>query len=130
MLEFLKDDTEIETQLVDQCYLLPSGNPKLERMADEVHQVWCEWMQYMFSQDFYAYIRWIRQMKTPYAQLSESEKESDREIARRYLEIVLSEENNADVKVPAAEMKDVKGHDRYVLNPKPLKEELKEENNV
>ena len=30
-------------------------------------------------------------MKTPYTQLSEDEKQSDREIARRYLDIALSE---------------------------------------
>ena len=74
-------------------------NELLEKMADEAHEIWCGWMQYMFVNGFVStsgtwvmdtvpYERWQRQMKTPYAQLSESEKESDREIAQRYLKII------------------------------------------
>ncbi len=91
----LVDDTEEREprrELVDK-------DPELERMADEVHQVWCGWMEYMFKQgslmsDNTSWVmrdlprlRWMRQMITPYAQLSEDEKRSDREIARRYLAI-------------------------------------------
>jgi len=79
------------------------GDPKLELMSDEVHQVWCMWMEYLFTQgqpylaglkgegrfiiDAKSVTRWKRQMITPYAQLSEGEKKSDRDIARRYLGI-------------------------------------------
>ena len=95
-------DTETSTfkaeiQFVDE-------NSKLERMADEAHQVWCNWMEYMFKQgstrsdngpwimNESAKRRWARQMITPYAQLSESEKASDRDIAKRYLDIALQKE--------------------------------------
>lgn len=74
------------------------GDVGLEAMADEVHQVWCMWMEYMFSKGLVQqdrgfkinpaeFARWRRQMVTPYAQLSENEKQSDRDIARRYLNI-------------------------------------------
>jgi hypothetical protein len=79
-----------------------NGDPNLERMADEVHQVWTNWMRYMLGNGFPrpgggwimnddVYKRWQRQMNTPYAQLSEKEKESDREIARRYLDVADTE---------------------------------------
>ncbi len=79
----------------------------IERMADEVHQAWCEWMQYLFSEesgwtlmdggfklDAESVKRWKRQMNTPYAELPEEEKESERRIAQRYLSIDLLEDNN------------------------------------
>ena len=75
----------------------------VEAMADEIHQVWANWMKYMFSQGHVDVVhsyqqgswvmqsekveRWHRQMHTPYAQLSESEKVSDREIAQKYIAI-------------------------------------------
>jgi len=79
-----------------------------ERLAAEVHKVWAEWMEYMFSQGYtkktsHAIFgkpspeeiwvmpeekidRWQRQMKTDYQDLPEGEKESERYIAERYLE--------------------------------------------
>ena len=76
----------------------------IELMADMVHEVWANWMKYMFSQgSTYGidgckkwewimpaekYERWSRQMNTPYRELTEKEKESDREIALRYLELI------------------------------------------
>lgn len=84
-----------------------AGDRKLEQMADKVHQVWCNWMKEVFSQgtlypkmpgkglwvmSLPAQRRWTKQMTIPYAQLSESEKNSDREIARRYLDIALLKE--------------------------------------
>ncbi len=95
----LVDDTEEREprrELVD-------GDPELERMADEVHQVWCSWMEYMFQQgerilvggpwsmNELAKRRWARQMITPYSQLLEDEKRTDREIARRYINIMSKE---------------------------------------
>ena len=78
--------------------LFEDGDLGLEEMADVVHQVWCMWMEYMFSKGLVLrdkgfkinpaeHGRWRRQMITPYAQLSEDEKQSDRDIARRYLNI-------------------------------------------
>ncbi len=88
---------------------LADGDSLLERMADEVHQIWCGWMEYMFKKgvrgpeslsrwrmDELSRRRWVRQMKTPYAQLSEDEKKSDRELARRYLNIALQKEKDND----------------------------------
>lgn len=80
------------------------GDIGLERMADEAHQVWCMWMEYLFRQglalldggfkiDAKLVKRWKRQMATPYAQLSEDEKKSDRDIARTYLNIAWAPEN-------------------------------------
>lgn len=74
-------------------------DPHLERIADVVHQVWANWMEYMFTKGWMltdkgfkirsdSVIRWRRQMITPYAELSENEKQSDRDIARRYLDVM------------------------------------------
>ena len=75
----------------------------IEMMADEVHQVWCNWMKYMFSQGYprgtthpmgswvmppEKFARWHRQMITHYVHLTEKEKESDRKIAERYLDLL------------------------------------------
>lgn len=104
----------------------------VERVADEVHQVWCMWMEYMFKQGTHKQTthavfgkyspekvwvmpedkleRWTRQMKTDYQDLSEEEKESDREIAQKYLDIVLRENVKKDLekleKLRAELMKD------------------------
>ena len=78
--------------------LFEDGDIGLEHMADGVHQVWCMWMEYLFSDGLALRDggfkinppeckRWKRQMITPYAQLSEDEKQSHRDIARRYLNI-------------------------------------------
>ena len=69
-----------------------------EILAAFVHKIWAEWMEYFFTK---CYIndkgeevvpallvrRWKRQMYSEYIELSEDEKESDREIAQRYIEL-------------------------------------------
>jgi len=84
---------------------------RVERMAAMVHTIWAEWMRYMFNEGGgvshqpipyptmgserakrwvmgeKSRYRWIRQLSTTYSDLPENEKESDREIARRYLEV-------------------------------------------
>ena len=84
-----------------------------EKLAAEQHEIWAYWMKYMFSQgirvgpplmpkkpmpDDYAwmmtrdkYNRWRRQMNTSYTELTEKEKESDREMADRILAIIEQE---------------------------------------
>ncbi len=74
-----------------------------EIIADFFHNQWSHWMKYQFSkmEDTYHYetkkqtgmfmpfefvVRWIRQMKTSYAELSEKEKDSDREWAIKLIE--------------------------------------------
>jgi hypothetical protein len=62
----------------------------IERLADKEHASWARWMQYLFSRGptnpdgsvtipsaFVA--RWQQQIDTPYAELSEQEKQSDRD---------------------------------------------------
>ena len=78
----------------------------VEEMAALAHDIWARWMQYMFDQGHFDSVnhpgmkmnalvcpvevweRWTRQMNTPYHELSEKEKESDREIALQYLDII------------------------------------------
>ena len=69
---------------------------EIERLAEEAHNAWSGWMRYLFEKSItnddgtctipvWAVERWTRQMNTPYADLPESEKESDRTEAKRYL---------------------------------------------
>lgn len=72
----------------------------VEPLAAYAHTAWSGWMSYMLpklhiiasevciaTQESYL-DRWARQMQTPYDQLSEQEKESDRQEARLILAIV------------------------------------------
>ena len=83
------------------------GEELREDLAEYAHDAWAGWMKYMFSKGeiisgtdsegkaftrcvipTWAVERWMRQMNTPYAELPESEKESDRDEADKMLEIV------------------------------------------
>ena len=68
----------------------------LEVTADIQHAIWAYWMRHLFSVcDHHVdgsctipaekVTRWDRQMRTGYGDLSEKERESDREIVRRFL---------------------------------------------
>jgi len=79
-----------------------------EKLAALCHDQWVHWMSYLFSKcanelDDYVFSRtptgnkiilrslvehWQKQMQTPYAELSEKEKESDREQADKFLEVI------------------------------------------
>lgn len=70
-----------------------------EALADYAHEAWSGWMKYMFSKaepnddgtwtmPAWAVERWQRQMSTPYADLPEEEKASDRAEADKMLAIV------------------------------------------
>ena len=84
----------------------PQGDTR-ENLADYAHEAWSGWMKYMFSkcQRYYdvhgtfekggALIippelveRWTRQMNTPYGELPESEKESDRAEADKIMGVI------------------------------------------
>ncbi len=67
-----------------------------ERLADVQHAIWAHWMRYQFSvcqrnEDGSMTIpadkaeRWMRQMETSYADLTEQERESDREQADKVI---------------------------------------------
>jgi hypothetical protein len=68
----------------------------IENGATIAHDQWSGWMKHLFSKctlrddgtaviPKWAVDRWTRQMNTPYDQLPEEEKESDRKEARRYI---------------------------------------------
>ncbi len=72
---------------------------ELEELADYAHEAWSGWMKYMFekSEDNkdgtmtipqWAVERWQRQADTKYVDLPEEEKESDRDEARKMIEIM------------------------------------------
>ena len=71
----------------------------IEQISDTQHEIWSHWMKYLFSQCTYtdngdAVIpshlveRWKRQMETPYSQLTQQEKQSDRNQAMKVLKRV------------------------------------------
>jgi len=70
-----------------------------ESVADLVHDVWCGWMNYMFSKSVVnadgsvtipadLVERWKRQANTIYEHLPENEKQSDKTIAAKYVELL------------------------------------------
>ena len=77
-------------------------NEPVEQLADKMHEIWARWMAYMFSKGVETqkgwmmgplfFVRWTRQMNTPYGELTEDEKESDRELALEILDFLKSEE--------------------------------------
>lgn len=71
----------------------------LEKLAAVEHERWAHWQQYMHDHcqraddgsliiPAEAARRWQAQIDTPYADLTEAEKESDRDQVRRYLPII------------------------------------------
>lgn len=78
--------------------MFEKGKDLKEDLANLAHDQWSHWMKYMFSksvenQDGSITIpkelveRWTRQMNTDYANLSESEQDSDRNEANKFLEV-------------------------------------------
>jgi len=69
----------------------------IEKLAEIQHAIWSHWMRYFFTccremphsgnliVPFEKVERWTKQANTPYDQLSEEEKESDRDIIRKFL---------------------------------------------
>jgi hypothetical protein len=76
---------------------------RIEQLADYAHSTWSGWMEYLFKKSEATpsgsvvipsglVQRWKRQMSTPYAELSEEEKGSDRVEAHKILAILEDEE--------------------------------------
>jgi hypothetical protein len=75
-------------------------NELLETLASIEHERWSHWQRYVHSKsvahgDGGALVipadlveRWERLIATPYSELTEEEKESDREQVRRYLPLI------------------------------------------
>lgn len=79
----------------------------VEPVASLVHDIWARWIEYVFSKskanDDFSYTippdlarRWIRQMITPYEDLSEEERYSDRKIANEILAVIEEEKHSWD----------------------------------
>jgi len=77
---------------------------RLEAITDELaeveHERWAHWQKHMHSKGkrqadgslilpAASVQRWERQIDTPYAALTESEKESDRDQVRKYLPLIV-----------------------------------------
>lgn len=72
----------------------------MEKLAAKEHERWSDWQRYChkcghhnpdgsITLDAGTVARWERQINTPYEDLSEAEKESDREQVRRYWDLVV-----------------------------------------
>jgi len=75
-----------------------------EKLAELMHEMWSDWMCHLFSRGTFnegdtwedrtwtmpswAVQHWTRQMNTPYSELSEEEKDSDRKEAEEIFECV------------------------------------------
>ena len=88
-------DAQTQTDLTPQ-----EMSDTLEFHAERQHQIWAHWMEYQFGicqeqPDGSLIIpaekvaHWNRQLATPYDELSETERESDRQVVREYLSEVL-----------------------------------------
>jgi len=75
-----------------------------ELLSKYIHELWCNWMEYQIPKvienpnneliNGETWVqRWTRQMHTPYEKLSEAEKESDRVIAQKIIDIFLIDRN-------------------------------------
>jgi hypothetical protein len=95
-------EIELETKLA-QLTAAPLPVAELrERLAELAHAQWSGWMRYMFARMDWNIIqtgkvmhgddvkRWERQMNTPYVDLPENEKESDRAEADKVLAMIVS----------------------------------------
>jgi hypothetical protein len=72
---------------------------KIEFWAEELHQIWSNWQKYLYSKcikndngslnipkEFVD--RWNRQINTEYKDLPEEEKQSDRELAKKVVDLI------------------------------------------
>lgn len=61
-----------------------------EELSDLEHSQWSHWAKYMLENNTEEnHKRWERQIKTSYEDLSEKEKDSDREWANKVLNIII-----------------------------------------
>ena len=79
----------------------------VESVASLVHDIWCRWMEYVFSKSIPnedgSYTipeelakRWLRQMITYYEDLPEEERYSDIKIANEILAVIEEEKHSWD----------------------------------
>jgi len=82
-------------KFTEKCnIILEDKEDVLEKLAELEHEQWAHWTKYMLNNLNDENIsHWKEQIKTPYSDLSEKEKDSDREWARKALKII-KESNN------------------------------------
>ncbi len=77
----------------DERGLCPGGREvtiDIEKVAAVEHDQWAHWTAYMFANlERENVARWRQQIDTPYAELTEAEKDSDREWANKAVDAVL-----------------------------------------
>lgn len=87
---------------MDESEIKALLNGLVEELASIEHERWAHWQQYLHEKGVRQpdgslilpaelVIRWEFQMTTPYAELSEAEKQSDREQVHRYLPLIVAE---------------------------------------
>jgi len=92
----------------DQVFAALAGRELLEQLAAVEHERWSHWQRYLHSKcvpgddgsltiPAELVARWSTQMTTPYAELSEAEKETDRQQVRTALEVIRSDLESTDV---------------------------------
>jgi hypothetical protein len=94
----------VEIDRCPNCGIQNYNSQFKERLARLAHEQWSGWMEHLFERgvqrpdgvfcidpEFVA--RWRRQMKTPYDDLPEHEKESDRHEANRVLREIRKEDD-------------------------------------
>jgi hypothetical protein len=60
-----------------------------EKLAEEMHNIWIDWTEYFLNNiNKTNKLRWIEQIDTPYADLTEREKDSDRKVIDRIIKII------------------------------------------
>jgi hypothetical protein len=80
----------------------------IEKLSDAEHRSWSRWMKYLFAAGtrqydgsihlpLYLVHRWQRQIETPYAGLSEQEKQSDRNEVAHILPIIKEYVNDTKI---------------------------------
>lgn len=85
-------------------------NILLENLANLEHEQWSHWTKYFLANYFKENIeRWRLQSHTPYNDLSEKEKESDREWARKVLELIDSQQKPDEIATVRQATSELKG---------------------
>ena len=75
------------SKIIEYCDLL-------DKLAELEHKQWSHWINYQLSEQLESrddWQKWIKQAQTPYGELSEKEKKSDREWARKVLDLIHKE---------------------------------------
>lgn len=97
---------------------------EIEELANKEHESWSNWMQYLFdvsNENSVGQViippeyveRWKRQVKTPYSELSEREKESDRKEVYKIIPIIEKSESHIKQELIAEIKKRIEKYECY-----------------